>query len=90
MTTDRVVEYARTCFKASVESFLDDPHGMLSTGSEWATPVAEYVEECRLLAHDMGLDFDQLLATMGTPHERERVHKLMDAAGCPVYAASPS
>lgn len=90
MTTDRVMEYARTCFKASVEAFLDDPHGMLATGSEWATPVADYVEECRLLARDMGLDFDQLIATMGHQHERDRVHKLMDAAGCRVYAVGPS
>lgn len=63
LTTERVLKFARDAFKAHVEEMLEAP--------EWFG--SDYVAEQRLLAKDLGLDFDAVLREEGTKFEIDRL-----------------
>ena len=77
-TTERVVEYARERFKHEVSDLLDDPSWLTSMPEEL---IAKYFQDARLLATDLGLDFDLLVDETGTDHQRARLRRLERSAG---------
>ncbi|MDG4884499.1 hypothetical protein [Mesorhizobium sp. WSM4884] len=76
-TTERVIEYARDRFKHEVKDLLDDPSWLSSMPEEL---IANYFNEARLLAADLGLDFDLLVDETGTDHQRGRLRRLENSA----------
>ena len=77
-TTQRVVEYARERFRHEVRDLLDGPSWLTSMPEEL---IAKYFNEARLLAADLGLDFDLLMDDTGTDHQRSRLRRLETSAG---------
>ena len=77
-TTERVVEYARERLRHEIRDLLDDPSWLTSMPEEL---IANYFKERRLLAADLGLDFDVLVGETGTEPERARVRRLEASAG---------
>ncbi|TGQ34674.1 MULTISPECIES: hypothetical protein [unclassified Mesorhizobium] len=76
-TTERVVEFAREQLKHQIRDVLDDPSRLTTMPEEL---IANYFNEARLLAADLGLDFDLLVDEMGTDHERDRLRRLESSA----------
>jgi hypothetical protein len=77
-TTGRVAEYARERLRHEIGELLEDPSWLTSMPEEL---IARYFKERRLLAADLGLDFDLLIDETGTDHERARVRRLERSAG---------
>jgi hypothetical protein len=77
-TTERVVEYARERLRHEIRDLLDDPSWLTSMPEEL---IAKYFKERRLLAADLGLDFDVLVDETGSEHERSRLRRLEKSAG---------
>ena len=81
-TTQRVVEYARERFRHEVRDLLDGPSWLTSMPEEL---IAKYFNEARLLAADLGLDFDLLmddtitsvLVYAGWKHRQGSVHQVL-------------
>lgn len=73
--SQRVLDYARNHFRSSLEELLDDPSWLLHP-DEARTP-REYFAERRLLAAELGFDFDKLIDEMGTDYERQRLRDMM-------------
>lgn len=69
----RILGFARACFRTLIEELLDDPSFLIHPDDDYnpADELAFY----RLLAADIGLDFDELVAE-GSPEQRERIAKL--------------
>jgi hypothetical protein len=76
-TTERVIEYARERFKHELRDLLEDPSWLTSKPEEL---IGNYFKEARLLAADLGLDFDVLVEEAGTGHERDRLRRLEKSA----------
>lgn len=68
MTTDRVLAFAKEKFEDHIENLLDDPSHISAEGSK-------YVAEMRLLAADLGMDLEALVAK-GSPFEIKRFRDL--------------
>lgn len=77
-TSKRVVEYARERLEHGPGDLLEDPSWLTSMPEEL---IADYFKEKRLLAADLGLDFDMLVDESGTEHERSRLRRLERSAG---------
>ena len=77
-TTERVIEYARERLRHEVTDLLDDPSWLTAMPEEL---IAKYFEDARLLAADLGLDFDVLIDETGTDYERSRLRRLEKSAG---------
>ena len=77
-TSKRVVEYARERLRHEISDLLDDPSWLTSMPEEL---IANYFKEKRLLAADLGLDFDMVLDETGTEHQRSRLRRLERSAG---------
>jgi len=77
-TSKRVVEYARERLKHEIGDLLEDPSWLTSMPEEL---IADYFKEKRLLAADLGLDFDMLVDESGTEHERSRLRRRERSAG---------
>ena len=77
-TSKRVVEYARERLKHEIGDLLEDPSWLTSMPEEL---IADYFKEKRLLAADLGLDFDMVLDETGTEHQRSRLRRLERSAG---------
>jgi hypothetical protein len=69
----RVAKYAEERFLEHIDNLLDDP-SFLSHPDE--DPHA-YLRVHRQIATDLGLDFDELIATRGHEVERERLKALL-------------
>ena len=70
------LEWAQDAFRSHLDILLDDPYGF--KGDKDAVPGI--VQQYRRVAQDLGLDFDTLVAEIGTPYEIERLRKLEDEA----------
>lgn len=88
MNTDRVVAYARERFTDHVADLLDDPSDLVYPWRD--KEPSEAIAELRLLAADLGLDFDHIVATVrGSEYEVKRLKLLeqnKDDEGRPVKA----
>lgn len=74
-TTDRVLAFAREAFETYLDNFLDDPFGAL--GEEEARDNGHiHVAELRLLAADLGINFEEAVLRLGTESERARLRRL--------------
>lgn len=76
-TTERVIEYARERFRHELRALLEDPSWLASKPEEL---IANHFKEARLLAADLGLDFDLLVEETGTDYERDRLRRLEKSA----------
>ncbi len=72
---ERILMFARGCFVAQFEMLMDDPHGFFTDG----TNPAGYFALNRLIASDLGLDFDQMVAEHDNEYEQSRLLKLIHA-----------
>lgn len=73
-TTGRVLNFARTSFRALVDELVDDPSGLLHP---WrSVEPAEALSFYRRLAHDLGLDFDAIAAEIGSDFEQQRLRDI--------------
>ena len=61
-----------------VRDLLDGPSWLTSMPEEL---IAKYFNEARLLAADLGLDFDLLMDDTGTDHQRSGLRRLETSAG---------
>jgi hypothetical protein len=77
-TTERVIEYARERLRHEISDLVDDPSWLTSMPEEL---IARYFKDARLLAADLGLDFDVLVDETGTDHGRSRLRRLEKSAG---------
>jgi hypothetical protein len=66
------LEWCRDAFERAVDFLLDDPYGFDTDPSVIPGIIARH----RRVAQDLGLDFDALVAEMGSPYEIERLQKL--------------
>lgn len=73
VTTDRVMEFAAEAFRRHVSDLLDDPSWLLDEDNPSA-----YIAEQRLLSADLGIDFDGLVAELGTEYEIGRLRGYED------------
>lgn len=69
----RILGFARACFRTLIEELLDDPSWLLHPDDDYVP--ADELAFYRLLAADLDLDYDSLVAE-GTPEEQERLAKL--------------
>ena len=85
--TPQVLAYARASFRSDVAALLDDPSDLLHPHRE--REPAEELADRRLLAGQLGLDFDARVAEAGTPFERQRLADIESGALPPAPAAAP-
>jgi hypothetical protein len=74
-TTERVLQFAREAFVRSVQELLDDPAGVLELPANKSQAKAHMAEQ-RLLAKELGYDFDAMLNNYGSAFEVRRLRKL--------------
>lgn len=86
-TTGRVLNFARACFVADLEDLLDDPSGLLYP--ERSYDPAEVLSRGRRLAHDLGVDYDAVIETLGTDFERQRLRNIESGAIVPAPRKDP-
>ena len=69
----RILGFARACFRTLIEELLADPSFLIHPDDDYVP--ADELAFYRLLARDIGLDYDTLVG-QGSPIERERLAKL--------------
>jgi hypothetical protein len=67
-------QYFQDLFKRDIENLLDDPSDLLHPGR--MCEPAEMFEHYRACARHVGLDYDQLVDTLGTESERRRLRDI--------------
>lgn len=70
---ERVLKYAREKFLDEIDQLLDDCSFLQHPDEDGAT----WVRSRRRLAKDVGLNFDSLISSRGTPFERERLQAVL-------------
>lgn len=74
VTSERVFDYARACFESGIEDLLDDPSHLLHPWRD--EEPTEYFARQRGLAKDLNLDFDEMVARLGSDYERKRLQDI--------------
>lgn len=72
-TTERVIAFATDAMRRTIEGLLDDPSWMVDDPD--VDPII-HIAEIRRTAEDLGMDFDLILAEIGSEYEIERLNRL--------------
>ena len=69
----RLLTYVRESFEREIAELLDDPSWMLAEGDDW---MRDHMSKLRAVGEEIGLDFDALAGSLGSPYEIDRLRVL--------------
>jgi hypothetical protein len=71
--------HVQACIREEVRDMLDDPFYLTRPDNDIS--AREALAELRVLARDVGYDFDLLIAEMGSPEEKARLKAIENGQG---------